>query len=75
MRFLIFRLSVLILKLTHRMWNRRISAILCQAYQNRVINSHQLHELAAKFDPTTGGDVYKVCRPFRTPPKEVAPTR
>lgn len=42
----------LILKITHRMWNRVISKILCRAYSDRIINSHQLHELSAKFDPT-----------------------
>ena len=51
-------LSKLILKLTHRLWNRSISAILCRAYNNRVINSYQLHELAAKFDPTQDHEVY-----------------
>lgn len=48
----------LILKLTHRLWNRRISAILCRAYSDGVINSEQLHILAAKFDPTQKHNVY-----------------
>lgn len=47
-----------VLKFTHRMWNRRISAILCRAYSDGVINSYQLHELAAKFDPTQNHVVY-----------------
>lgn len=48
----------LVLRLTHRLWNRRISAILCRAYQDRVIDSYQLHELAAMFDPTQDHHVY-----------------
>lgn len=47
----------LILKLTHRLWNREISRILCRAYENREINSEQLHILAAKFDPTQEHEV------------------
>lgn len=47
-----------ILRWTHRMWNRRISRILCQAYSNRTINSEQLHILAAKFDPTQDHEIY-----------------
>lgn len=47
-----------VLRRTHRLWNRRISAILCRAYQKRVINSEQLHVLAAKFDPTQKHEVY-----------------
>lgn len=47
-----------ILKLTHRIWNRRISAILCRAYDSRIINSEQLHILAAEFDPTQKHSVY-----------------
>jgi hypothetical protein len=42
----------LILRLTHRTWNRVISRILCRAFSNGEINSEQLHILAAKFDPT-----------------------
>lgn len=45
-------LTTMILRLTHRMWNRRISRILCHAYDKRIINSLQLHELTARFDPT-----------------------
>lgn len=48
----------LILKLTHRLWNRQISRILCRAYSDRVINSEQLHILASKFDPTQKHSVY-----------------
>ena len=47
-----------VLKRTHRIWNRRISSLLCRAYQRRVINSHQLHELTALFDPTQNHEVY-----------------
>ena len=48
----------LILKLTHRLWNQRISALLCRACDNGKINSRQLHELAAMFDPTQKHQVY-----------------
>ena len=50
--------ETLILKATHRLWNRRVSAILCRAYNDGKINSEQLHELAAKFDPTQAHAVY-----------------
>lgn len=46
-------LSRLILSLTHRLWNRRISAILCAAKADSVIDSRQLHTLAA---PSNGRD-------------------
>jgi hypothetical protein len=45
-------IKTLILKLTHRMWNREISRILCRAQGERLITSQQLHELAAAFDPS-----------------------
>jgi hypothetical protein len=51
-------LKTLVLKWTHKIWNRRISAILCRAYNDRVINSRQLHELAAAFDHTQHHKVY-----------------
>jgi hypothetical protein len=47
-----------ILGCTHRLWNRQISRILCRAYSDGVINSRQLHELAAKFDPTQRHALY-----------------
>ena len=50
--------ETLILKATHRLWNRRIVSILSRAYSDRVINSEQLHELTAKFDPTQLHQVY-----------------
>lgn len=50
--------ETLILKATHRLWNRRISAILCRAYSDGTINSKQLHELTAMFDPTQSHSVY-----------------
>lgn len=49
---------ILILKKTHRLWNKRISSILCDMYDRGVINSMQLHVLASKFDPTQKHDVY-----------------
>jgi hypothetical protein len=47
-----------LLWITHRIWNRRIAAILCRAYSEGVINSEQLHQLTAKFDPTQKHEVY-----------------
>lgn len=51
-------MQTLILKLTHKLWNRRISAILCRAYDRGTISSSQLHNLAARFDPTQKHEVY-----------------
>lgn len=51
-------MRTLILRFTHRLWNRQISRILCRAYNDRVINSEQLHILASKFDPTQKHTVY-----------------
>jgi hypothetical protein len=49
----------LILKLTHKIWNREISRILCNAYSGeKILNSEQLHKLTAKFDPTQNHEVY-----------------
>lgn len=48
----------LILKVTHKMWNKEISRILCHLYGERVINSEQLHIIASKFDPTQEHEVY-----------------
>lgn len=48
----------MILKATHRLWNSRISALLCRAYSNGKINSQQLHDLTAMFDPTQKHQVY-----------------
>ncbi|MEY2855665.1 MAG: hypothetical protein RL030_2797 [Pseudomonadota bacterium] len=51
-------IHVLILRLTHRLWNRRISAILCRAYAANQISSRTLHALSTKFDPTQKHEVY-----------------
>jgi hypothetical protein len=51
-------MTKIVLKLTHRLWNRQISRLLCHAYNNRVINSEQLHSLSAMFDPTQKHRVY-----------------
>jgi len=51
-------MTKLILRITHRIWNRRISALLCRACDRGTINSYQLHELAAMFDPTQKHQVY-----------------
>jgi hypothetical protein len=45
-------LRLLILRVTHRMWNTEVNRILCQAKQSGVINNAQLHELCARFDPS-----------------------
>jgi hypothetical protein len=50
--------QTLILKLTHKIWNRKISKILCSAYNNNIINSNQLHELTAQFDPSQKHTLY-----------------
>ena len=52
------KLEKLILRLTHRLWNRQISRLLCQAYGDGKIDSKQLHSLAADFDPTQSHKVY-----------------
>jgi hypothetical protein len=41
-----------ILKLTHRIWNREISRLICYAYEKGEIDSRQLHILTSWFDPT-----------------------
>ena len=48
----------LILRLTHRLWNRQISRLICRAYGDGRINSKQLHEILADFDPTQKHKVY-----------------
>ncbi len=48
----------LLLRITHRIWNRRIAAILCASFQDGDINSTQLHILASHFDPTQRHQVY-----------------
>jgi len=50
--------EVIVLKMTHRLWNRQISRIIGRAYGDRIINSKQMHELAAAFDPTQRHIVY-----------------
>lgn len=52
-------LKYMILKLTHRLWNREISRLLAYAYEKRVINSQQLHTLCSYFDPTQKHKVYR----------------
>lgn len=47
-----------IIKITHHLWNRRISSLLCQAYEMGIINSEQMHILASWFDPTQNHKVY-----------------
>jgi len=52
------KLEKLILQLTHRLWNRQISRLICRAYSDGKINSRQLHEILADFDPTQKHKVY-----------------
>ena len=47
-----------ILKLTHRLWNRQISRILCRAREENIIDYEQLHVMLAAFDPTQKHIVY-----------------
>lgn len=61
-------MTTIILKLTHRLWNREISRILCIAYSERIINSEQLHVLSAAFDPTQKHLVYGQGRNRRMKP-------
>jgi hypothetical protein len=52
------KVKKMILRLTHRIWNARIAALLCRACDSGTINSKQLHILAAMFDPTQKHQVY-----------------
>lgn len=49
----------LILRLTHKMWNREISRILSDACggDDKIISHKQLYELHARFDPTQKHEV------------------
>ena len=40
----------LILKLTFRLWGPVIVREICRFYEKGLINSSQMHEMAAKFD-------------------------
>lgn len=51
-------LERLVLRLTHRLWNRQISRILCRAKEDGVISGAQMHDLASAFDPTQLHIVY-----------------
>ena len=42
----------LILSLTQPLWNRYISGVLCKANSTGVIDSKQLHTIAAQFCPS-----------------------
>ncbi len=48
----------LILRITHKLWNKRIAIILSWAYQEGVIDSREFHILASYFDPTQNHRVY-----------------
>ncbi len=56
----------LIFRLTHRRWNRLISRVLSEHYGLRKgsarLDSHQLHVLAAEFDPTQGAQPWERTR-------------
>ena len=51
-------LERLVLRLTHKLWNRQISRILCRAKEDGVISGEQMHDLASAFDPTQLHIVY-----------------
>ncbi len=51
-----------ILKLTHKIWNDEISFLLQRAYEKNGIDSKQLHELSAMFDPSQDHLVGKIKR-------------
>lgn len=61
------RMDRLIRRLTHRIWNREISRLLCRAYERRHIDSTQLHILTAQFDPTQN---HEVDRPYKAQEKD-----
>lgn len=42
----------LILRITQGVWNKYISCVLCKASSTGVLDSKQLHTLAAQFDPS-----------------------
>lgn len=46
-------MKTLILKLTHRFWGPVIVREICRFYEKGLINSSQMHEMAAKFDRTS----------------------
>lgn len=48
----------IILWLTHKIWNREISRILCRARSEGLINAEQLCQLSAAVDPTQRHIVY-----------------
>ena len=52
MKWLTRRISLIIIMLTHRMWNRRIYCQIIRLYDNHTITSAQLHTILARFDPT-----------------------
>ena len=48
-------MAKLILRLTHRIWSREISRLICYAYEKGQIDSRQLHVLMSWFDRTQPG--------------------
>lgn len=62
-------LERLVLRLTHKLWNRQISRILCRAKEDGVIIGEQMHDLASAFDPTQRHIVYgdRVAHGFKGP--------
>ena len=61
--------TTIVLKITHKLWNRAISRILLRARSEGIINSEQTHQLTAAFDPTQKHIVYgtRVNHGFRGP--------
>lgn len=60
----------LLIRLTHKIWNRIICRCLIEAEEGRLINDAQFHGLHTYFDPTQRHSVYrKHDREFEMPYK------
>jgi hypothetical protein len=46
------KVKKLLVRWTYPIWKKPVGRILNHAYQKQIINSEQLHELAAMFDRT-----------------------
>ena len=45
-------INKILLRISHKIWNQRISSIICIAYEKGIITSEQLHLILSWFDPT-----------------------
>lgn len=50
--------ATLILKLTHKLWQRRIIDILQRSYRDGILSHRQLAVMVEKFDRTQHHEVY-----------------